>query len=163
MFMVLSSCLANYHFLHRYGARYKPRSLMSRVGALEAKLKTCKTANRPCLGVLHAKALTARVNTLEKKLAAKQCQSGEKTFFPHRMHSYRGVREQSLHVRFARRFSTRPVVTAAISTLDSDHHWNVRVVVRTRHVSTSGFYISVKEWGSTYLYRVIVAWMACSN
>ena len=82
------------------------------------------------------------------------------------LHSQRtidNVRTAIKRVVFRTPFATVPVMTAAFVYMDVYNTANLRARAFIEQVTTSSFYVKVQEWNISNNYKLVVAWMACSN
>ena len=71
-----------------------------------------------------------------------------------------GSRTDFAVVYFGRSFCKVPKVEVAIRALDSDHRWNLRVVVSVAFTASNAFVLRFDTWADTRLYWVDVTYIA---
>ena len=72
--------------------------------------------------------------------------------------------EKSVVVNFAKRFTYRPRICAAISSIDSESGRNLRIDVSSvDNISTTACTINVKSWGDSMIWGVKISWIASDD
>ncbi|XP_025098386.1 uncharacterized protein LOC112566421 [Pomacea canaliculata] len=133
-----------------------PQPLAAVVDNLSSRLASLEASNT---------ALKNQVTALENQLRAKRCESGTVQLYPHaqppQQVSGETRRPHTVHVNFDLPFPTQPWVVVAITRLDVDNRFNVRINVGADAISTSGFDARAYEWADTNTFSVSVVWVAC--